>query len=67
MELTTVFLIVIGILVLYVIVLQLRLSLMPRQAVVVMSQPAENGVGCGVAALVVLAIIVGIVVAVALG
>ncbi len=67
MELTTIFLIVIGILVLYVIVLQLRLSLMPRQAVVVMSQPAENGVGCGVAGLVALAIIVGIVVAVALG
>lgn len=68
MDLTIAFLILIGILVIYVIYLQLRLSFSPRQTVVMVPQTAANeGSGCAVAALVILAIVVGVALTVIFG
>ena len=61
MDLTNASLILIGILVVAVIYLQLRLSFLQPQTVVMVPQaPANGGAGCAVAALVILAIGVGI-------
>lgn len=67
MELTTGLLILVGILVLYVIYLQLRLAFAPRQTVVVMPQPADESSGCGVAAFTTVLIIVALVLAAIFG
>ena len=68
MDLTYAYLILIGILVIAVIYLRLRLTFFQPPTVVMMPQaPANGGASCAVAALVILAIGVGIVLAVIFG
>ncbi|MDW8317782.1 MAG: hypothetical protein RMN53_08070 [Anaerolineae bacterium] len=64
MDTTTALLILIGVLVLYVIYLQIKLIIFPRQTLVVVPQNTDDGrAGCAAEALAVLLILVAIAVA----
>ena len=68
MDLTSLLLILIGVLVITVIYLQLRLSFIQPPTVVMAPQsPAGGNAGCAIAALVILAIGIGILLAVFFG